>query len=39
MMRLITEQTFAVNTRRNGGPPWDSLNEAVGAEMPFVWDI
>jgi hypothetical protein len=39
MTHLTVEQTLAVNMRRNGGSPLGSLNEAVGAETPFVWDI
>jgi hypothetical protein len=39
MTRLTIEQTLAVNTLRNSGSPLRSLNEAVGAETPFVWDI
>jgi hypothetical protein len=39
MTRLPIEQTLAVNTRRNGGSPLGSRNEAVGAETPCAWDI
>ena len=39
MTHSTIEQTLAVNTQRNGGSPLGSLNEGVGAETPFVWDI
>jgi hypothetical protein len=39
MTHSAIEETLAANTRRNAGSPLGSLDEAVGADTPIVWDI
>lgn len=39
MTHSTIEQPLAGKTRRNSGSPLGSLNEAVAAEAPIVWEI